>query len=100
MVTHEKRGAVINIAPTRALMSEASTETYSASKGGIAALTHATAISLGARGIRVNAESPGWIETRGRKHPRPVDAGTRRAASVRPRTSPAPACTSQSRPAS
>jgi NAD(P)-dependent dehydrogenase (short-subunit alcohol dehydrogenase family) len=67
MVQHEKRGAIINIASTRAFMSEPNTEAYSASKGGIVALTHATAISLGARGIRVNCISPGWIETRGRK---------------------------------
>jgi NAD(P)-dependent dehydrogenase (short-subunit alcohol dehydrogenase family) len=51
-------------------MSEAGTEAYSASKGGIIALTHATAVSLGAKGIRVNCVSPGWIETRGRKHSR------------------------------
>ncbi len=56
-------GAIINIASTRALMSEADTEAYSASKGGILALTHAMAISLGKYGIRVNAISPGWIET-------------------------------------
>jgi NAD(P)-dependent dehydrogenase (short-subunit alcohol dehydrogenase family) len=70
MVKHRKSGAIINIASTRAFMSEANTEAYSASKGGIVALTHATAISLGPRGIRVNAISPGWIETRGRKHSR------------------------------
>lgn len=70
MVRHGKKGAIINIASTRAFMSEANTEAYSASKGGIVALTHATAISLGARGIRVNSISPGWIETRGRKHAR------------------------------
>ncbi len=58
------RGAIINIASTRALMSEADTEAYSASKGGLLALTHAMAVSLGAHGIRVNAISPGWIETR------------------------------------
>ncbi len=40
-MTHKKRGAVINIAPTRAFMSEASIEAYSTSKGGIAALAHA-----------------------------------------------------------
>jgi NAD(P)-dependent dehydrogenase (short-subunit alcohol dehydrogenase family) len=58
------RGAsIINIASTRALMSEPNTEAYSASKGGILALTHAMAISLAPRGIRVNAISPGWIET-------------------------------------
>ena len=70
MVKHKKAGAIINISSTRAFMSEPGTEAYSASKGGIAALTHATAISLGARGIRVNCISPGWIETRGRKHSR------------------------------
>lgn len=57
-------GSIINIASTRALMSEANTEAYSASKGGILALTHAMAVSLGGSGIRVNAISPGWIETR------------------------------------
>lgn len=70
MVKHGKKGAIINIASTRAFMSEANTEAYSASKGGIIALTHATAVSLGARGIRVNCISPGWIETRGREHSR------------------------------
>lgn len=57
-------GVIVNIASTRALMSEANTEAYSASKGGILALTHAMAVSLGPYGIRVNAISPGWIETR------------------------------------
>jgi len=70
MVKHRKRGAVINIASTRAFMSEPNTEAYSASKGGLVALTHATAVSLGAKGIRVNCVSPGWIETRGRRHSR------------------------------
>lgn len=55
-------GAIINIASTRALMSEPNTEPYSASKGGILALTHSLAVSLGPDGIRVNAISPGWIE--------------------------------------
>jgi len=70
MVRHRRRGAIVNIASTRALMSEPGTEAYSASKGGLVALTHATAVSLGARGIRVNCVSPGWIETRGRNHTR------------------------------
>jgi Dehydrogenases with different specificities (related to short-chain alcohol dehydrogenases) len=59
-----EKSAVINIASTRALMSEANTEAYSASKGGIVALTHALAISLGPK-VRVNCISPGWIEVNG-----------------------------------
>ncbi len=55
-------GAIINIASTRALMSEPNTEAYSATKGGIVALTHALAASL-APDVRVNCISPGWIET-------------------------------------
>jgi NAD(P)-dependent dehydrogenase (short-subunit alcohol dehydrogenase family) len=57
-----ERGCIINLASTRAFMSEAGTEGYSASKGGIVALTHAMAISLGPHRIRVNAVAPGWIE--------------------------------------
>lgn len=56
-------GCIINIASTRAFMSEADTEGYTASKGGIAALTHGMAISLAKHRIRVNCISPGWIET-------------------------------------
>jgi NAD(P)-dependent dehydrogenase (short-subunit alcohol dehydrogenase family) len=55
-------GAVVTIASTRAKMSEPNTESYSASKGGLVALTHALAISLGPD-VRVNCVSPGWIET-------------------------------------
>lgn len=58
----ERRGVIINVASTRAFMSEANTEAYSASKGGLVALTHALAVSLGPD-IRVNCISPGWIET-------------------------------------
>ncbi|MFD0672177.1 SDR family NAD(P)-dependent oxidoreductase [Cohnella sp. GCM10027633] len=56
-------GAIVNMASTRALMSEPNSEAYAASKGGIVALTHAMAVSLGPDRIRVNAISPGWIET-------------------------------------
>jgi NAD(P)-dependent dehydrogenase (short-subunit alcohol dehydrogenase family) len=57
----KNKGAIVNIASTRALMSEPNTEAYSASKGGLLSLTHALAMSL-APDIRVNAISPGWIE--------------------------------------
>lgn len=57
------RGSIVNIASTRALMSEPNSEAYAASKGGILALTHALAASLGPDGITVNAICPGWIET-------------------------------------
>lgn len=57
------RGAIVQIASTRALMSEPDGEPYAAAKGGLLALTHALAISLGRYGIRVNAVSPGWIDT-------------------------------------
>ncbi len=56
-------GCIINIASTRAIMSEPHTEAYSASKGGLVALTHAMAASLGPQ-VRVNCISPGWIEVR------------------------------------
>jgi len=56
------RGSIVNIASTRALQSERHTEAYSASKGGIVALTHALAVSLGPE-VRVNCISPGWIDT-------------------------------------
>ncbi|MCL2261326.1 MAG: SDR family oxidoreductase [Fibromonadales bacterium] len=54
--------AIVNIASTRAFQSQQDTESYSAAKGGIVALTHAMAISL-ARRARVNCISPGWIDT-------------------------------------
>lgn len=56
-----QRGCIVNIASTRAIQSEPNTFAYSASKGGILALTHALAVSLGPD-IRVNAISPGWID--------------------------------------
>jgi len=56
-----RKGKIINIASTRAFQSEANTEAYSASKGGLVALTHSLAISLGPRNVLVNSISPGWI---------------------------------------
>ena len=53
--------SIINIASTRAFQSQADTESYSAAKGGIVALTHSLSVSLAGR-ARVNAISPGWIE--------------------------------------
>jgi len=59
------RGAsVVNIASSRAFQSQSDTESYSAAKGGIVALTHALAVSLAGR-VRVNSISPGWIDTTG-----------------------------------
>jgi NAD(P)-dependent dehydrogenase (short-subunit alcohol dehydrogenase family) len=57
------KGAIVTIASTRATMSELNTESYAASKGGLVALTHALAVSLGPE-VRVNCVSPGWIETK------------------------------------
>ncbi len=61
-------GSIVNIASTRAFMSEPGWEAYAASKGGIVALTHAMAASLALDKIRVNCISPGWIETGNYKH--------------------------------
>ncbi len=58
------KGAIVTIASSRARMSEPDTESYSASKGGLVALTHALAVSLGPD-VRVNCISPGWIVTDG-----------------------------------
>ena len=63
-------GSIINMASTRAFMSEPETEAYAASKGAMVALTHALAISLGPK-TRVNAIAPGWISGDGDL--RPVD---------------------------
>ena len=56
--------SVVNIASSRDRMSQPQTESYTAAKGGIAALTHALAVSLAGR-ARVNSISPGWIDTTG-----------------------------------
>ena len=54
--------SIINISSSRDRMSQPQTESYTAAKGGIAALTHALAVSLAGR-VRVNSISPGWIDT-------------------------------------
>ncbi|MGD9972668.1 MAG: SDR family oxidoreductase [Desulfatirhabdiaceae bacterium] len=56
--------SIVNISSTRHLMSQADTESYTAAKGGITALTHAMAITLSGK-ARVNSISPGWIDTTG-----------------------------------
>ena len=58
----EKGSSIVNISSTRAFMSEKNTEAYSASKGGIISLTHAMAVSLAEKNIRVNSIAPGWID--------------------------------------
>ena len=68
---HFAEGAsIVNISSSRDRMSQPQTESYTAAKGGIAALTHALAASLAGR-VRVNSISPGWIDTSFRDHPGP-----------------------------
>lgn len=55
-------GAIVNISSSRDRMSQPQTESYTAAKGGISALTHALAVSLRGK-VRVNSVSPGWIDT-------------------------------------
>ena len=62
----KSNGSIINISSTRAFQSEQNTEVYSASKGGVLALTHSLALSLGPE-VRVNCISPGWIDVSGIK---------------------------------
>lgn len=62
LLRRAERASVTNISSTRALMSEPETFAYAAAKGGLDALTHSLAVTLGPR-IRVNAIRPGWIET-------------------------------------
>ncbi|MCD8502854.1 MAG: SDR family oxidoreductase, partial [Bacillaceae bacterium] len=66
-------GSIINIASTRAYMSEPNSEAYAASKGGIIAITHALAASLSEDSITVNSISPGWIETNDYSSLRKID---------------------------
>ena len=54
--------SIVNISSTRDRMSQPQSESYTAAKGGISALTHALAVSLAGR-VRVNSISPGWIDT-------------------------------------
>lgn len=63
MRQNEDGGAIVNMASTRAIMSEPNSEGYAATKGGIVAITHALAASFSDYRITVNAISPGWIET-------------------------------------
>ena len=63
-------GAIVNISSTRERMSSPDTESYTAAKGGIGALTHALCISLAGK-VRVNAICPGWIDTHDAKHSKP-----------------------------
>ena len=63
LMPHLAKGAsIVNISSSRDRMSQPQTESYTAAKGGIAALTHALAVSLAGR-ARVNSISPGWIDT-------------------------------------
>ena len=55
-------GSIVNISSSRDRMSQPDTESYTAAKGGISALTHALAVSLAGK-VRVNSISPGWIDT-------------------------------------
>ena len=57
-----EKASIINISSSRDRMSQPQTESYTAAKGGIAALTHALAVSLAGK-VRVNSISPGWIDT-------------------------------------
>jgi NAD(P)-dependent dehydrogenase (short-subunit alcohol dehydrogenase family) len=63
MDNFNKNGAIVNISSTMANMSQADTESYTAAKGGISALTHGLSVSLSNKNIRVNSISPGWIDT-------------------------------------
>ncbi|WP_282026084.1 SDR family oxidoreductase [Limimaricola cinnabarinus] len=67
-----RRGAIVNVTSSRAHQSEPQTEPYAAAKGGLTALTHALAVSLGPE-IRVNAIAPGWIVTEGWEALREID---------------------------
>lgn len=65
-----KGAAIVNISSSRDRMSQPDTESYTAAKGGIAALTHALAVTLAGK-VRVNSISPGWIDTSYREYSGP-----------------------------
>lgn len=65
---HFTKGAsIVNISSSRDRMSQPQSESYTAAKGGIHALTHALAVSLAGK-VRVNSISPGWIDTQGAQY--------------------------------
>ena len=72
-------GAIVNIASTRAFMSEAGTEAYTASKGASSRSPTAWRSAWARMGIRVNSVSPGWIETRDWQYPQREESGALQA---------------------
>lgn len=75
MRENENGGSIVNIASTRAFMSEPYSEAYAATKGGIVSLTHALASSFSEDRITVNSISPGWIEVGDYAQLRDIDHG-------------------------
>ena len=75
MNNFNKGAAIVNISSTRDRMSQPNTESYTAAKGGISALTHALAVSLAGK-VRVNSISPGWIDTHGNEYHGPMLSST------------------------
>lgn len=68
LLPYFRQGAsIVNISSTRSMMSQPDTESYTAAKGAISALTHAMSVSLAGR-VRVNSISPGWIDTGAYQH--------------------------------
>ena len=79
---HLAEGAsIVNISSSRDRMSQPQTESYTAAKGGIAALTHALAVSLAGK-ARVNSISPGWIDTDYQVYEGPMPTSNRQAVSA------------------
>ncbi len=63
LMMRERRGRIVNVASVMGIVGNAGQANYSASKGGVIALTKTTARELGSRGINVNAVAPGFIQT-------------------------------------